>query len=57
MTGKGANETVSYLEHYFKFAIRTRKINLHCDNCRGKKRKKKKKKKQEKEKKKKKKNK
>ena len=36
LTGKGANETVSYLEHYFKeFAIRARKINLHCDNGRG----------------------
>lgn len=36
LTGKGANETISYLEHYFKeFAIKSQKINLHCDNCRG----------------------
>ena len=36
LTGKGANETISYLEHYFKeFAPRAKKLNLHCDNCRG----------------------
>ena len=36
LTGKGANETISYLEHYFKhFAPRAKKVNLHCDNCRG----------------------
>ena len=36
LTGKGVNETISYLEHYFKeFAIKARKVYLHCDNCRG----------------------
>lgn len=36
MTGKGANETVSYLDHYFKHhAVKSLKVNIHCDNCRG----------------------
>lgn len=36
LTGKGANETISYIDHYFKnFAIKCKTINLHCDNCRG----------------------
>lgn len=35
-TGKGANETVNYLEHYFKnHAIKSKQLYLHCDNCRG----------------------
>ena len=37
LTGKGANETVSYLNHYFesKNAINYKDFNLHCDNCCG----------------------
>ena len=37
LTGKGANETVSYLHHYFQSdnSINCKKLKLHCDNCRG----------------------
>ena len=35
-TGKGANETVSYLNHYLQtHAIANKNINFHCDNCVG----------------------
>ena len=37
LTGKGANETVSYLHHYFNSdnSVKCNDLNLHCDNCRG----------------------
>ena len=37
LNGKGANETISYLNHYFESenAINCKNLNLHCDNCRG----------------------
>ncbi len=36
LTGKGANETVSYLDHYFEnHAKGYRSVHLHCDNCVG----------------------
>lgn len=37
LTGKGANETISYLHHYFKSdnAVKCKNLNFHCDNCRG----------------------
>ena len=37
LTGKGANETISYLHYYFETenAIKCKNVNPHCDNCRG----------------------
>ena len=34
LTGKGANETVSYPHHYFN-SDNCNDLNLHCNNCRG----------------------
>ena len=37
MTGKGANETISYLHHYLKsdHSVNCKNTQFHCDNCRG----------------------
>ena len=37
LTGEGANETVSYLHHYFNSdnSVKCNDLNLHSDNCRG----------------------
>ena len=37
LTDKGANESVSYLHHYFNSdnSVKFSDLNLHCDNCRG----------------------
>ena len=37
LTGKEANETISFLNHYFEseIAISCKSLNLHCYNCRG----------------------
>ena len=37
LTGKGANETISYLHHYLTsdHSVNCKNLNFHCDNCRG----------------------
>ena len=36
LTGKGAYETISYLEHYLKHhAVKSTHLLIHCDNRRG----------------------
>ena len=35
-TGKGPNETISYLHHYLSnHALKSKRYLFHCDNCRG----------------------
>ena len=37
LTGKGANETISYLHHYLSsdHSVNCKNLHFHCDNCRG----------------------
>ena len=37
LTGKGANETISYLHHYLTsdHSVNCKNLQFHCDNCRG----------------------